>query len=212
MLPAIGVTLAIGFDMPIEILKISGANFAYKQEIYFVFAFLIGMINMRRSVQRWMGVKMVSQTEKFMWNEPMNKSRISQVMMYLAFEAILFILMGCVFYILSPESIMVAAVLLIFGIDHLVFALVSKTKNLFRVGVTKAAIVFADRDVRVAYFSGLRKVSIQQRSIYFDYIKDLQISCSLDAVNQDKIQGFKEALETNANRDRVHFSEAFKSL
>ena len=70
-------------------------------------------------------------------------------------------------------------------------------------GITSKAVVVADRDVSVLYFSGLRKVSIHQQSIYFDYIKGLQLSFPIDCMEKDQHDVFFNVLEEQLDTDKV---------
>jgi len=62
------------------------------------------------------------------------------------------------------------------------------------------------------YFSGLRKVSVHQQSIFFDYIKDLQLSFPTQCIKPENRQTFVDKLEAKVNREKVFFSESFKDF
>jgi hypothetical protein len=87
--------------------------------------------------------------------------------------------------------------------DNMVFLLTGKIKKGFRLGVTPKAVIMADRDVQVIYFSGLRKVSIHQDSIYFEYINDLQLNFPIDTIDLDKRDIFFDQLSERIDKDRV---------
>ena len=109
-------------------------------------------------------------------------------------------------------SIYVAAVLVLFGFDHLLLAVLGKYKKMFRIGITSKAILLADRETKLIYFSGLKEVSKQQQSLFFDYSNDLQLSLPSDSIPDSKIDIFKTTFENNLNRDKVYFKESFKSF
>lgn len=208
----IGFTLLIAFDLPITILKISGANFEYTNETYIVLAGLFALLGVGRIVQRWIGINLVNKVQRYQWNQPMAQERIRQAVMYLNIEGFIHLLFGCILYLLTPKSIVVVTVILLLGIDHIVFGIIGKAKKLFRVGITKNAVVFADRETKVAYFSGLRQVSIQQQTIYFDYIKELQVAFPSTSIKKEDRADFKKFLEQNVNREKVYFSESLKEF
>lgn len=212
LLPTVGVVIFVGFDLPIEFLRISGANLPYKQEIFFVFAALILIVGGRRSIRRWVGLRMVSQTKRYIWNQPMHKTRVKQAVMYLNLEAFMHVFFAVATYVVCPEAWVISAVMALLAVDHFVFGIMGKFFHKFRVGITKSAIVFSDRDIKVAYFSGLRKVSTQQQSLFFDYIKELQIAVPSGSIAPQNRKEFRETIEAIVNRDVVFFSESFKSF
>jgi hypothetical protein len=111
---------------------------------------------------------------------------------------------GVVLYKLTPHAIFPAAAYLIGAFDNLMMILV---KASYRVGLSSKALIVADREVIVLYFTGLRKVSIHQQTVYFDYIKDLQLTFPLDCIQEESQEEFFEALEAQLDRDKVFFSK-----
>ena len=210
--PVLAYTIFIGFDLPIEFLKTSGANTPYKTEIFSTFALIILIISTNRSVKRWLGLKMVNQIKKFQWNVEMNKERYNQVILYLILESFIHLFLGLSFYKIANEALPLTIVLLLFSLDHLVLAILGKNKHLFRIGLTSKAILTADREVKAIYFTGLRTVSFQQKSLFFDYSNNLQLTLSSDSIPKNERMNFKLALEKNINRDRVFFDESFKEF
>jgi hypothetical protein len=102
---------------------------------------------------------------------------------------------------------------LVFGsIDSILFLLFAQLKNIYRIGITKQALVIADREVKVLYFSGLREVTLHSDSIYFDYKDDLQLTFPSNCIAKEDREDFKVQLEAQVNRDRVFFSESFKNM
>ncbi len=211
-IPTAFLSVLIGFDLPMGFLRLTGETMPYAQEIFYVLAGLFFIIGGRRSVQRWSGLKMVGDTRRFLWNQPMDKKRVGRVSMYLKLEGIFHLFFAIMLYGVTPLFWPVGVVFVILAIDHFLFAILGKSKNLFRIGITKNAVVFADREVNVMYFSGLRRISVQQQSIYFDYIKDLQLSASIDGISHENRKSFRETIENTVDRDVIFFSEGFKNM
>lgn len=211
-IPTLGFALLIGFDLPIELLKISGANFEYTLEVFSILAGMFGLLGIRRIIRRWTGVNLVSKVEKYQWNEPMDKARTNQAVMYLNIEAIFHAAFALGIYMLTPLSWPLVITLLILAFEHFLFGWIGKSRKLFRVGVTKNAVVFSDRDTKIAYFSGLRQISVQQQTLYFDYIEELQISFPSIAISPKDRNSFRTAVENNVDRDKVYFAESFKDF
>lgn len=211
-MPVIGFSLFVGFDLPIELIKISGANTPYKTEIFYGFALILLLILMNRSIKRWIGIKMVNQTKRFQWNVPLNDDRNKQVILYLILEASVHFFVAFSLYKITPQSFPVVLVLALFGIDHLILGLLGKYKHLFRIGITSKAILLVDREVKAIYFNGLKEVDLQQKSLFFDYREGLQLSIPSDAVPVNAIAEFKNKFESNIKRDQIYFSESFKAF
>ncbi|MFN6014296.1 MAG: hypothetical protein ACK47F_06380, partial [Flavobacteriales bacterium] len=160
-------------------------------------------INVRRSVRRWMGMRLTNQVNKFKWNEPMSSERKKRVVVYTLMEALVMGCVGTALYQVAQEAFIPSSAFWFGTADNLVFLIVGSTGNRFRGGITSKAVIIADRDVSLIYFRGLRKVSIQQDSIYFDYIKGLQLSFPMDCIPPSKKDEFFEILEQQIDRDKV---------
>ena len=212
LIPVFGLSIFVGFDLPIELLKTSGKNLPYQHVIFITFGILIFLLGVRRSMQRWVGIKMVNNLEKYQWNEEIDAKRKSQINMYLLIEGIMHLLVGFALVALTSKVLVIATVFFALGIDHLLFCLFGNIKKVWRVGVTNKAIVVAERDFKVIYFSGLRRVSVHQQTLFFDYIKELQLAISIDSISPKNRTSFRNVLEEKLNRDKVHFSETFKEF
>ncbi len=211
-IPTAILTVFVGFDLPISFLRLNGSNFPYAKEVFYVLAGLFFILGGRRSVQRWSGLKMVSRKGKFIWVKPMDAKRVGRIYMYLMLEMVFHLFFALVLYGVTPLFFPISLVFIILAMDHFLFAVIGRSKKLFRIGITKNALVFADREVTVMYFSGLRRVSVQQQSLYFDYIQELQLSASLDGISQEDRKTFRETIESIVDRDVVFFSEGFKEM
>jgi hypothetical protein len=212
IIPAIAFSIVVGFDISIEFLRTSGKFIPYQKTIFASFAALFFLMGIRRTSKRWSGIRMVNQITKFQWNEPIDRQRVTQANLYLIIEAVIHFMVSLVFLILTPKSIWISCVFFALGLDHLIFCIVGNVKKLWRVGVTNKAVVVADRDFKVLYFSGLRKVSVHQQSIFFDYIKELQLSFPIQSIKPENRQSFVAQLEEKVDRDKVFFSESFKDF
>ncbi len=207
LFPTMALTIFVGFDLPVEVLKVSGANLPYRKEAFLILGLFLFMINLRRSIRRWMGMKMVNQVSKFSWNSEVSKERRQRVYVYTLLEALVMAFVGTALYVVTPEAWFPALALLFGTVDNLIFTFVGFTRGKYRAGITSKAVILADRDVQLVYFSGLRKVSIHQESIYFDYIKGLQLYIPLDSIEKEQREEFFKVLESKVNRDKVFFSK-----
>ena len=174
-LPTLLLTVYIGFDLPINILKTTGANLRYNEEIEIALGTLILIISLRRSIRRWMGMRIASKTDKFIWNAEVSKARKKRVNTYLILESAIMSAIAFSLYSVSTLAWMPAAALSFAALDGIVFAFIGSRGN-YRIALSSKALIIADREVIVLYFNGLRKVSAHQQTIYFDYIKGLQLT------------------------------------
>jgi len=212
LIPVIGFSLFVGFDLPIELIKMSGANAPYTTEIFYSLALVLLLILLNRSIKRWLGIKMVNQVARFQWNVPLNNDRNKQVILYLILEASVHFFVAFSLYQITSQTLPIVLVLTISGLDHLVLGLLGKYKKLFRIGITSKAILLADREVKAIFFSGLKEVDLQQKSLFFDYREGLQLSIPSDAIPLKDVSDFKHRFESNIKREQVYFSEIFKAF
>lgn len=210
--PAFGVAIFAGFDLPVEFLKSSGNNLPFLSQIFLVVAVLMVMLNGRRALKRWTGIRMVNQLTKFQWNHEIDKKRKSQINMYLIMEGIVHLLIAYAFHYLTSKAVFLSLVFVVTGLDHLIFMVYGNVRHKWRVGVTNKAIVVGEREFKAIYFSGLRRVSVHQQTLFFDYKDDLQLAISIDSISPENRTTFRTLLEEKVNRDRVYFSEEFKTF
>lgn len=206
--PAFLFTIFLAFD--IHVANVNLAELSFQLYIFLGIAMLLLLLMIRRSSNRWVGVLMTRKPERFLWSTPISKERKKNVRLFLIMEAIV-ALFACIASItLTNHAWPLTVVYGLMVLDQLVFLAVAQ--SWFRVGITHKAVVVADREVRVLYFSGLRRVEVHQQTLYFEYIEDLQLSFPLNCIPEDQIADFRQHLEGRVNRDRVFFSEKFKQL
>lgn len=148
--------------------------------------------------------------ERFVWSVPVGKERQKQVRMYLWIEMIVAAAFMLTTIGLTFEAWPLAMVYGLMFLDQLIFLLIAP--KWFRVGITHQAVLISDRELRVLYFSGLRRVEKHQQTIYFEYLEDLQLFFPENCMESKDYPGFREALEAKVNRDKVFFSESFKAI
>lgn len=204
-LPTLLFTIYVGYDLPVDFLHVSGSNIPYRFEIFLLFGTLIFLLIARRSIKRWMGAQIVKKTNRFKWNVIVGEDRVKRVMTYLQLEALIMIMVGIGLYLITPQAWAPAIAFAIGGIDGLVFGIIGKANNWFRIGLSTKALIVADREVTLLYFTGLRKVTVHQQSIYFDYIKGLQLSFPTDCIPPGMEDEFFHQLENCTDKDKVFF-------
>ncbi len=206
LVPTMALTIFVGFDLPIEMFKISGNNLPYKDYIFLGMGMLILIVIIRRAIRRWMGMRIVNQVKKFKWNGEVSKDRKSRVRVYLLLEALVMTFIGIALYEVCETALAPGIAFLIGALDNILFAIAGRNGH-YRVGISSKAVIVADREVILLYFTGLRKISAHQQTTYFDYIKGLQLSFPTDCVPEKDREEFLTVLEAQIDPNRVFFSK-----
>lgn len=197
------IAIYVGFDLPVKMLRTTGAYIPYIDHVLLGLGVMILIIVLRRTYRRWMAIRIVSRTTKFKWNQSVSRERKYRVLTYSILEIVVYSFAAAGLYVLTERAWLPAAALAFAALDNLI--LIALTKK-FRVGLSSKALVVADREVVVLYFKGLRKVSVHQQTVYFDYIKDLQLSFPLNCIDPAKKEEFFEILKSQMDPDKVYFS------
>lgn len=199
--PALALAIFVGFDFPLEFIRTSGANLPYKEYMFGGLALLMAILAANRSIRRWVALYTIRQTDGFVFHTKVSNERRKRVIVYTILEAGILTAVGAALYILSSESVLCSAVFLLSAMDNLFFLLFGLPR--FGVGLSKKAIIVADREVIVLYFSGLRKVSLSQQTLFFDYIQALQLTFPVDCIPAEDRKEFLHNLEAVTDKDRV---------
>lgn len=207
--PTLFFAIFVGFDLPLEIFKTSGANIQYIEIIFGAFGLIYFLILLRRSLRRWSGIALVGKVKRFKWNAPINNRRKKRVQTYLFLEALVMFCMGIALFLLTKEAIYPSIALLLGVLDNLLFWFIGKNER-YRVGLSSKALIVADREISLLYFTGLRRITLQQQTVYFEYIKDLQLHFPLDCIQTDLQDEFFDALEQQVDTSKVFFSKKLK--
>lgn len=204
------LAIFIGFDIPFDSFGITGSEIPYRFELFAGLGFILFIIQLRRTTRRWMAVSMVSKLDRFQWNKPVSLSRKKRVATYNLIEVSVMAVLSVGLYSITKESLIPALIFLAFSVDSFVFTLVGRNK--YRVGLSTKAILVADREIILIYFTGLRKVAIHQQTVYFDYINNLQLTFPLDCIEEENKQEFFEGLHKVIDKDRVFFSNIEQTI
>ena len=204
------LAIFIGFDIPFDSFGITGSEIPYRFELFAGLGFILFIIQLRRTTRRWMALSMVSKLDRFQWNKPVSLSRKKRVATYNLIEVSVMAVLSVGLYSITKESLIPAIIFLVFSVDSFVFTLVGRNK--YRVGLSTKAILVADREIILIYFTGLRKVAIHQQTVYFDYINNLQLTFPLDCIEEENKQEFFEGLHKVIDTDRVFFSNIEQTI
>ena len=144
----------------------------------------------------------VNKTTRFSWNEVVSNDRKQRIIVYTLLEVLIMSSLASALYFIMGSNRIPGIILYAFSLESLIFLLVG-LQNKFRVGISSRAVIVADREVTVVYFSGLQKITIGNESIYFDYIKDLQLSFPTDCIDSQLLDSFKTGVREMIDKDKV---------
>lgn len=206
-LPTMFLAILVGFDSPIPFLNTSGENLEYRKEIFLVLGLFLLLINVRRSTRRWVAMKLVNQLPKYKWNTVVSKDRIKRIYSYNFLEALAMLSMGYGVFALTSDAWMPFAGLAFGALDGMFFAVYGAKRDRFRVGITPKALLAGDRDVVLIYFLGLRRVSLQQKTLFFDFKEEgMQFRFPIDLIPQERREEFFTELKNTVDEKKVYFS------
>ena len=208
--PLILFSVYIGLDIPIDSLGITGSEIPYQKEVFYIGTFICGLFHLLRSVKRWSALRVANKISQFKWSARIGKKRRGRVVTYLFLEIFIMICLSIAFFKLTSSSFSLYGLLVLSSIDSLFFIVFGKNK--YRISVSSKAIVIADREVQVIYFKGLRKISIHQQSIFFEYIENLQLFFPLNSLEEKDVSVFFNELNKLIDRERVYLGNTHKFL
>jgi len=201
LFPLWALVIFVAFDLPLGIFRTTGAQLPLRKEIIIGISLMIAILFVNRSVKRWMALHTVSQKDRFVFNVPLSKERKKRIVAYGMLESLVYMIIGIVLAVLSLQALPAAILFLVFGIEGVFF--IVQGKNRFAIGLSRKAIIVADREVSVIYYTGLRKVSISQQTLYFDYLQSLQLCFPIDVLPEDQRQTFTAHLEEVVDPNKV---------
>jgi hypothetical protein len=206
--PLLALAIYSGFDIPIDSLGMTGSEIPYQQEIFLALGIGILLIQIRRSSRRWMALNLVNKIDRFQWNQPVSQSRKWRVLTYNLIECLVMTSLGIGLLLINAKTFVPAGVFFLFSLDSIVFSLYGTKK--YRVGLSSKAILIADREIILIYFTGLRKITLHQQTIYFDYIENLQLTFPTNCIEDKNLAQFFEKLEEVIDKDRVFMNNIHK--
>lgn len=189
-----------------------GAETPYLEEIFMIGTIIISVLLVFRMVQRWMAIRLVGREDKFIWIAPISKNYLGRVKLYLFLENLHFPLFGLYFLAAHPATVTLGLTCFAGLLETIIFGIVNANQRKMKCGITTQAAVVCERDSKVFYFSGLRKISLIQQAVYFEYKGDLTLCFPFDAINKGDRQAFVKNLINQINTDKIFVSETIKSF
>lgn len=201
------LTIIVGFDLPFDFLKTTGKYLPYRKEAFIALSCIMLFLVIRRSVKRWMALHIVNQKDRFQWSGKVSAERIKRVVVYSVLEIGIYCAVAIGLYKVTDEALFPSLALFVASLDGLIFLMIGGFGKKFRVGLSSKAVIVGEREVVLLYFSGLRKIEIFQQTIFFDYIKGLQLSFPINCINEKDREAFFDALNQVIDKDKVFITE-----
>lgn len=208
IIPMLLLGVYVGLDVPIDSFGITGQEIPYKSSVFLIGAFLCFLFHFFRSLKRWTSLYIVNKKNQFKWSVKIGSGRKKRTITYTTIEILFMLILSFAFYKLTPVSIAISLTLLISALDSFCFLIYGLNK--FKIIVSSKAVFISDREVYSLYFKGLRKISIHQQSVYFDYIKGIQLHFPLDCFEEKDVSSFLNTINNLIDKDRVYFSKTQK--
>jgi hypothetical protein len=204
-LPTFLLTIFVGYDLPIESLRMQATEIPYLPYIFLGLAAVLFVFSLRRTLRRWSGLYLVNQRSKYVFNAEIKIERKKRVVVYTVLESVILAYLGYAYTAITPLAIAPSIVMYVFSVEGMIFLSYGLLAKKFRVGITSKAVLVADREISVLYFSGLRQISISQQTVYFEYIGNLQMNFPVDCLDGQNKSDFFETLRGQVDENRVLF-------
>ncbi len=85
-LPTFLLTIFVGYDLPIESLRIQATEIPYLPYIFLGLAAVLFVFSLRRTLRRWSGLYLVNQRSKYVFNAEIKIERKKRVVVYTVLE------------------------------------------------------------------------------------------------------------------------------
>jgi len=207
-IPTLVLSILIGFDATIPLLNTSGENIANREIYFLILGFCILIINARRSIKRWIILRMINKTTNYKWSSVVGSQRVKRVYTYNLLECLLMTVAGISLIQITFQAWLPTIGYLIGALDSLVFVIFGSTTKKFRIAIADKAILAIDREIILIYFNGLRKISFQQQTLFFDFKeKELQFRIPINYIPENERTNFFNVLKSSVDRKKVYFAD-----
>jgi hypothetical protein len=198
--------VALGSNEDFSILgwRIEGEEFEHGDLVFAIITGFALLMAFFKASRRWSAIRILKQKDKFQYVAPIRSERKKRLVLYTSIEVVFALILGSFFVYAAHESFYLGLVYFVIATEHVVHLLVGLKANLFAVGITKKAVIAADREARVMYLSGLLKISKHQQSLYFEYKKELVMHMPLNMIEDE--EKFIAALKKVAPPNKIFYS------
>jgi hypothetical protein len=202
------VAIAVGKNLDFNLfgIAIQGEEFPYQDIIFTISAALIFLLGALRSSKKWIGMNVVKQVKRFKFSTPISESRRSRVLLYNLLEILFFLIFAAGLFYFSWSTIYIVLVFILISLDSIINTILGIKGRQYRVGITKNAVVMADRETKAIYFTGLKRISKHQQTLYFEYTNGLVLHFPTNLVPDDQWEHFEQTLREQVSQEKVYYT------
>lgn len=202
------IAIAVGKNLDFSLFGVSiqGEEFIYKELVFSISAGLIFLLGAIRSSRKWLGMRVVQQVKRFKFSTPVSEQRKKRVLLYNTIEIIFYLVFASGLMYFSMSALFVALVFIILALDSLINTILGIKGKRYRLGLTKKAVVMADRETKAIYFNGLKKISKHQQTVYFEYVNGLVLHFPTNLLPDDEWSNFASSLKEQVSPEKVYYT------
>lgn len=202
------IAIAVGKNLDFSLFGVSiqGEEFIYKELVFSISAGLIFLLGAIRSSKKWLGMRVVQQVKRFKFSTPVSEQRKKRVLLYNTIEIIFYFVFAAGLIYFSMSALFVALVFIILALDSLINTILGIKGKRYRLGLTKKAVVMADRETKAIYFNGLKKISKHQQTVYFEYVNGLVLHFPTNLLPDDEWSNFASSLKEQVSPEKVYYT------
>jgi hypothetical protein len=200
--------IAVGKNLDFSLFGVSiqGEEFIYKELVFSISAGLIFLLGAIRSSRKWLGMRVVQQVKRFKFSTPVSEQRKKRVLLYNSIEIIFYLVFAAGLIYFSMSALFVALVFIILALDSLINTILGVKGKRYRLGLTKKAVVMADRETKAIYFNGLKKISKHQQTLYFEYVNGLVLHFPTNLLPDEEWSDFASSLKEQVSPEKVYYT------
>jgi hypothetical protein len=202
------VAIAVGKNLDFNLfgIAIQGEEFPYQDIIFISSAALIFLLGALRSSKKWIGMNVVKQVNRFKFSTPISEGRKSRVLLYNVLEILFFLSFAAGLFYFSMSTKYIVLVFVLLSLDSIINTILGINARRYRVGITKNAVVMADRETKAIYFTGLKRISRHQQTLYFEYTNGLVLHFPTNLIPDDEWENFAITLREQVSDEKVYYT------
>ena len=170
-------------------------------------SFGILLINLFRIYQKWSVLRAFWKIDNFQIKVPVQKSWYTSKSISNWLEALFAISVGLFFIQNAEWTKNLGLILLVFGLENIIYVITVRSKKYYSVAVNKKALILLDRQLSGFYFHGLRKMEKDFDQIYFEYMDGLQLKFPLKSLTEENQKQVVAKVLENINQDKVYVDQ-----
>ena len=214
---AVFILMAMVVIMDLSISNLHLRAMPYKFEIFTAMAFLIFFVGVIRIRRHWQGIKDMKSFKQFNFSGKVAKTRMNRGAIHSGLEVAFMFATVYLFFRLSQIEfdyvITIIAVMSVLAVESLIFfILILKGGDYFKVGVNDNVIAYFDREMKLFYYEGLRRVELYQSDlITLTYKDNMTLFIPTSVISKEDIVPFRDEIIKQLDEKNIYFDDAFRN-